>query len=98
MPENMQPQRVERNLNIERQKLMNANIKEIHEFKIGAVLVDGDRSMIEMPLDATTLDGYRFHLEEMGLQTWKDGRIIQGRYFYEPVSFERKAKKYNQIH
>jgi hypothetical protein len=96
--ENLQPQRVGRNLSIERQKLMNANIKEIHQFKIGAVLIDGDRSMVEMHLDATTLDGYHFHLEEVGLQTWMDGKIIQERYFYDPASFEGKAKEYNQIH
>jgi hypothetical protein len=46
--ENMQPPRVGRALSIDRQKLMNANVKEIHDFKIGAVLIDGDRSMVEM--------------------------------------------------
>jgi hypothetical protein len=96
--ENMQPPRVGRALSIERQKLMNANVKEIHDFKIGAVLVDGDRSMVEMHLDATTQDGYRIHIEEVGLQTWKDGRIIHERYFYDPMSFEGKAKEYNQMH
>jgi hypothetical protein len=39
--ENMQPPRVGRAMSIERQKLMNADVKEIHYFKIGAVLVDG---------------------------------------------------------
>jgi ketosteroid isomerase-like protein len=96
--ENMQPPRVGRAMSIERQKLMNANIKELHDFKIGAVLVDGDRSMVEMHLDATTQDGYHFHLEEVGLQTWKDGKIIHERYFYDPASFEGNAKEYNQMH
>lgn len=79
-------------------QLMNANVKEIHEFKIGVVLVDGDRSMVEMHLDATTQDGYQLHIEEVGLQTWKDGRIIHERYFYDPSSFEGRAKEYNPIH
>ena len=96
--ENMQPPRVGRALSIERQKLMNANIAEIHSFTIGAVLIDGDRSMVEMQLDATTKDGYRIRIEEVGLQTWKDGRIIHERYFYDPSSFEGKAKEYNQMH
>jgi hypothetical protein len=96
--ENLQPPRRGRALSIERQKLMNANVKEIHSFKIGAVLIDGDRSMVEMHLDATTQDGYRLHLEEVGLQTWKDGKIIHERYFYDPSSFEGKAKTYNQMH
>jgi hypothetical protein len=30
-------------MSIERQKLMNANIQEINDFKISAVLVDDDR-------------------------------------------------------
>jgi ketosteroid isomerase-like protein len=96
--ENLQPPRVGRSLSIERQKLMNANIREINDFKIGAILVDGDRSMVEMHLDATTKDGYHFHLEEVGLQTWKNGRIIHERYFYDPASFDGKAKEYNQMH
>jgi hypothetical protein len=96
--ENMQPSRIGRALSIERQKLMNANVKEIHDFKIGAVLVDGDRSMVEMNLDATTKDGHHLKIEEVGLQTWKDGKIIHERYFYDPASFDSKAKEYNQIH
>jgi ketosteroid isomerase-like protein len=96
--ENMQPPRVGRAISIERQKLMNANIKEIHNFKIGAVLVDGDRSMVEMHLDATTKDGHHIQIEEVELQTWKDGRIIHERYFYDPASFDGKAKEYNQMH
>jgi hypothetical protein len=96
--ENLQLPRVGRKLSIERQKLMNANIKEVHDFKIVTVLVDGDRSMVEMHIEATTLDGYHFRLEEVGLQTWKDGKIISERYFYDPANFEGKAKEYNQIH
>jgi len=95
--ENLQPPRIGRAVSIERQKLMNANIKEVYNFKIGAVLVDGDRSMVEMHLDATTHDGYRIQLEEVGLQTWKDGKIIHERYFYDPASFEGKAKEFNQM-
>jgi ketosteroid isomerase-like protein len=96
--ENLQPPRVGRAMSIERQKLMNANIQELHEFKIGAVLIDGDRSMVEMHIDATTKDGYHLHIEEVGLHTWKNGKIIHERYFYDPVSFEGKAKEYNQVH
>lgn len=51
-----------------------------------------------MQIEATTKDGYRFRLEELGLQTWKDGKIIHERYFYDPASFEGKAKEYNQMH
>lgn len=96
--ENLETPRVGRTLSIERQKRMNANIKEVHNVKIGAVLVDGDRSVIEMHIDVTTNDGYRIRIEELGLQTWKDGRIISERYFYDPSYIRGQAKEINSIH
>jgi hypothetical protein len=104
--ENLQPPRVGRALSIERQKRMNANVQELHEFKIGAVLVDGftdshpldGHSVIEMHLEITTVDGYRIRIEELGLQTWKDGRIIQERYFYDPINIQGNAKEINEVH
>lgn len=96
--ENLQPPRVGRALSIERQKQMNANVKELHDFKIGAVLVDGDRSVIQMRIEVTTVDGYRILIEELGLQTWKDGLIIHEQYFYDPIYIQGKAKEINEIH
>lgn len=96
--ENLQPPRVGRAISIERQQRMNANVKELHDFQIGAVLVDGDRSVIEMQLEITTVDGYRIHIEELGLQTWRDGRIIHERYFYDPSNIKGNAKEINQVH
>lgn len=96
--ENLQTPRVGRAISIDRQQRMNANVKEVHEFKIGAVLVDGDRSVIEMHLELTTVDGYRIRLEEVGMQTWKNERIIHERYFYDPSSIQGNAKAINEIH
>ncbi len=91
--ENSQPLRVGRAISIERQHRMNANVKEVHDFKIGAVLVDGDRSVIEMQLEITIVDGYRIRIEELGLQTWRNGRIIHERYFYDPSNIKGNAKE-----
>lgn len=63
--ENLQPPRFGRALSIDRQKRMNANVQEVHDFKIGVVLVDGfsethpldGYSMIELHLQITTVDG-----------------------------------------
>ncbi len=96
--ENMQPPRIGRLMSIDRQKRMNANVKEVHDFKIGAVLVDGDRSAIELQLEITTVDGYRIRIEEIGLQTWKNDRIIHERYFYDPVNLQGNAKVINEMH
>lgn len=104
--ENLQPPRVGRALSIERQKRMNANVQEVHEFNIGAVLVDGfsethpldGHSVMEMHLEITTVDGYRIRIEELGLQTWKEGRIVQERYFYDPLNIQGNSKEINEVH
>lgn len=96
--ENLQTPRVGRAISIDRQQRMNANVKEVHDFKIGAVLVDGDRSVIELHLELTTVDGYRIRLEEVGMQTWKNDRIIHERYFYDPSSIQGNAKEINEVH
>jgi ribosomal protein S3AE len=85
-------------MSIERQQRMNANVKEVHEVKIGAVLVDGDHSAIETHIDMTTLDGYRIRIEELGLQTWQDGRIVHERFFYDPSNIKGNAKEINAVH
>ncbi len=104
--ENLQAPRIGRALSIDRQKQMNANVQELHDFKIGAVLVDGfseahpldGHSVIEMHLEITTVDGYRIHIQELGLQTWREGRIVHERYFYDPVNIQGKAKEINLVH
>ena len=96
--ENLQPSRVGRAISIERQKRMNSNVKEVHEFKIGAVLVDGDRSVIEAHIDMTTLDGHHIRIEELAMQTWRDGRIVHERFFYDPGNIQGTAREINAIH
>jgi hypothetical protein len=104
--ENLQVPGVGRTLSIDRQKQMNANVQELHDFKIGAVLVDdlsethplNGNSVIEMHLEITKIDGYRIHIEELGLQTWREGRIVHERYFYDPVNIQGKAKEINLVH
>ncbi len=77
---------------------MNENTKEVHEFKVVNVLADGEHSAIEAHTDATTADGHRIRIEEVGLQTWKDRRIVRERYFYAPSNIEGKAKEINALH
>lgn len=40
----------------------------------------------------------RIRIEELGLQTWKEGRIVQERYFYDPSNIQGKAKEINEVH
>ncbi|MBC8121849.1 MAG: nuclear transport factor 2 family protein [Gemmatimonadaceae bacterium] len=96
--ENSQPPRIGRAMSIARQLRMNANVKELHAFEVGAVLVDGDHSVIELRVDMTTFDGYRIRIEELGMQTWKDGWIVHERFFYDPGNIQGNAREINAIH
>jgi ketosteroid isomerase-like protein len=83
MQENMQQPRVGRAISLERQRRAAAAVRETHDFKIGVVLVDGDRVVIEESAEWTMVDGYRVRIEELALQTWRDGKIIHERFFYD---------------
>jgi hypothetical protein len=54
--ENQLPPRKGRALSIERQNKVNAALKEIHDFGIGAVLVDGDHAVIQWYFEAASMN------------------------------------------
>lgn len=95
--ENLNPPRQGRAISIERQQKINTNVKEVREFSVGAVLVDGDRSVIEMTIDVITQDGYHIHIEELSMQTWKNGYIVQERFFYDPINIQGLTKELNEM-
>ncbi len=49
-------------------------------------------------IDLSTQDGYRIRIEELAMQTWKDGLIIHERFFYDPGNIQGEAKEINAIH
>ena len=63
-----------------------------------AVLVDGNRAVIEWIFDATLLSGEKTHLEELALQTWDGDKIRHERFFYElPANLRMKEFEQNGI-
>jgi len=70
----------------------------IEGLKARAVLVDGNRAVIEWIFDATLLNGERAHLEELALQTWDRDKIRCERFFYElPANLRMKEFEPNGI-
>jgi hypothetical protein len=47
--------------------------------------VDGDHAVIHWIFDFTLKNGQRFTLEEMAWQRWSGGKIVEERFFYDPV-------------
>lgn len=58
--------------------------QEFHGMGIDAVTVNEDSShvMIESWVDVTFKDGNRMKMEEVAVQKWSDGQIIEEKFYY----------------
>ena len=61
-----------------------ASIKEWHGGGSGPVTSNEDKqtTMVESWFDATFQDGNRMKMEEVAVQKWKDGQIVEERFYY----------------
>jgi ketosteroid isomerase-like protein len=92
MQENNEPPRTSLQASIDRQDKGTAGVT-VNEFAPRNIVVDGDHAAIEWVLDITAPDGSHIHVEEFALQTWKDGKIIRERFYYDPSQFIPKPPK-----
>jgi ketosteroid isomerase-like protein len=86
MQDNHNPPTVGKAANVERERALLAGIAEVHENRAGAVLVDGDRAAINWRFEFTGADGRRYRFDQVALQTWRDGRIVRERFFYDSAT------------
>jgi ketosteroid isomerase-like protein len=49
-------------------------------------VADGDRAAIHWVFDFTGTGGKRLRLDQIAYQTWKDGKIVHERFYYDPTS------------
>jgi ketosteroid isomerase-like protein len=60
----------------------NAN-HDVHSFETAGPYVNGDRFALRFRIDVTPkATGQRMQMEEIGLYTVKDGKIVEERFFY----------------
>ena len=98
MQENSDPPRIGLTEIVSMERNVMSRFASIEGLIARAVLVDQDRAVIEWVFDATLLDGQKAHLEELALQTWRDGKIIHERFFYElPANLRMKEFEQNGI-
>lgn len=84
MQENGEPPRTSLQASIDRQTQATTGVT-VNEFAPRTIVIDGDHAAIEWVIDITTPDGSRIHIEEFALQTWKDGKIVRERFYYDPA-------------
>ena len=61
-----------------------SSIEAFHGMEIKAISEDAsnDKVLIEVAMDVTFKGGQRVNMEQVAVQTWKDGQIIHERFYY----------------
>ena len=88
MQENRQPPTVGKAANLARELAFGESVERWHEVSARAVAVDGDQAVIEWVFEYTTREGQPIRMEEIAQQTWRDGRIVRERFFYDSAALQ----------
>jgi ketosteroid isomerase-like protein len=86
MQENRQPPTVGKAANLARELAFGNSIERWHEVTARSIAVDGDQVLIEWVFEYTTREGQRIRMEEIAQQTWRDGKIVRERFFYDSAT------------
>ena len=82
MQDNLNPPVVGRAANRERERSFFDGIT-VHQNRALSVAVDGDQAVIHWLFEFTGGDGKRYRLDQLSHQSWKDGRIVEERFYYD---------------
>jgi ketosteroid isomerase-like protein len=82
MSENRKDERVGKAANREYEQQFVGNVQEFHGAQVGRMLVDGDHAAVEWIFDLTFKGGNRVKMQQVALQTWKDGKIIREDFYH----------------
>ena len=85
MQENVSPPTVGFAENYAREAAFYGSLKAL-KFNLVSVVVEGDRAAINWVFDYTTADGKQYRMDEIAIQTWRDGKIVHERYIYDTAS------------
>ncbi len=82
MSENQKDERVGKAANREYEVKFMENIQEFHGAKVGRVIVEGDHAAVEWTFEVTFKGGNRVVMNQVAVQTWKDGKIIREDFYH----------------
>jgi len=85
MQENVFPPVVGFAANHEREAAFYGSLLAV-KFTLVSVVVEGDRAAINWVFEYTTSDGTRYRMDEIAVQTWRDGKIVHERYVYDSAT------------
>ena len=82
MSENRKNERVGKAANRKYELQFLENVQEFHGAQVGRVIVDGDHAAVEWTFDITFKGGNRVNMQQVAVQTWKDGKIVREDFYH----------------
>jgi ketosteroid isomerase-like protein len=83
MRENVGAPTIGKSANRDREIAFVNSVKEVHENRAAFALVDGDRAVINWRLDFTNTQGQRLRFDQLAVQRWENGQIVEERFVYD---------------
>ena len=82
MSENRQEERVGKAANREYEQKFLDSVQEFHGAQVGRKIVEGDHAAVEWTFDLTFKGGNRVKMQQVAVQTWKNGKIIREDFYH----------------
>lgn len=67
---------------LQAEKDLLATVTDFGGYEMKNIAVNGNTSYYEAVMDFTTNDGAKHHFEQVNRTQWKDGKIVNERYFH----------------
>jgi hypothetical protein len=83
MQDNANPPTMGLAANIEREKEFVSGVKEWKGFNVTASGVGDNTTFYESTMDFIATNGQPFHLEQVSVAKWKNGKIVHERFYYD---------------
>jgi ketosteroid isomerase-like protein len=85
MQENNNPPTVGLSANYEREEKFVAYVKQWKQFEVDAVAIDAGRGkvLVQSRAEFDAVDGKTVKLDQVAVQTWRDGRIVEEKFYYD---------------
>lgn len=91
MQENLDPPRRGLDTLIKGERRVMAAHRDIRTRPVQTFMVEGDRVVVNWIFDFVNREGRAFTLDELAFQLWREERIIEERFYYDPAQRGRKT-------
>lgn len=85
MQENLEPPRKGKRMLIERERAFMATLVEMHSQCTRPIFMAEDRVIIRWNFEFHTKEGTHLTRDELAYQRWKDDKIVEERFYYDPA-------------